>query len=130
MGRLGKDRNPRDCRQSIASAKYRPSETFRRTNTRRHALRQLQGPACHLAQGRNGLDADHTGTWRGLRRRYCVAADPYDTHNNIIPGAPFCVSCATASLATDRPLPMETQAYLAGLAQVVDGNAPVSGSGP
>ena len=78
-----------------------------------------------------------------MRQRYRLGADPYDAHDNIIAGAaylrelhdcygaPGLLAAYNAGparwedhLATGRPLPMETQAYLARLAPVVGGSAP------
>ena len=112
---------------------------------RRHARGKLRGCARHLAQGHDGLDADHAGKWAGLRGRYRLGAEPYDAHNNIIAGAasaqaarprwaPGFLAAYNAGparweyyLATGRPLPMETQAYVARLTPIVGGSAPDSG---
>jgi hypothetical protein len=112
-------------------------------DTRRHAPRKLRCRARHPAQGRDGLDADHPGTWPGLRRRWRLGTDSYDAHDNIIAGAAYlralhdgyCVTGFLAvynagparwedHLATGRPLLMETQAHLARVAPVASGNAP------
>ena len=94
-------------------------------------------------KGAMGLMQIMPATWAGLRQRYRLGADPYDAHDNIIAGAaylrelhdrygvPGFLAAYNAGparwenhLATGRPLPMETQAYLARLAPVVGGNAP------
>ena len=93
-------------------------------------------------KGAMGLMQIMPATWAGLRQRYRLGADPYDAHDNIIAGAaylrelhdrygaPGFLAAYNAGparwedhLATGRPLPMETQAYLARLAPVVGGSA-------
>jgi len=94
-------------------------------------------------KGAMGLMQIMPATWAGLRQRYRLGADPYDAHDNIVAsaaylrelhdryGAPGFLAAYNAGparwedhLATGRPLPMETRAYLARLAPVVAGNAP------
>jgi soluble lytic murein transglycosylase-like protein len=94
-------------------------------------------------KGAMGLMQIMPATWAGLRQRYRLGADPYDAHDNIIAGAaylrelhdrygaPGFLAAYNAGparwedhLATGRPLPMETRAYLARLAPVVGGSAP------
>jgi soluble lytic murein transglycosylase-like protein len=77
-------------------------------------------------------------TWAALRRRYRLGADPYDAHDNIIAGAAYLRELHDrygipgflaaynagparweAHLATGRPLPAETRAYLTRLAPIV-----------
>jgi len=84
-------------------------------------------------------------TWADLRRRYHLGANPYDAHDNIIAGAaylralldrygaPGFLAAYNAGparwedhLATGRPLPAETHAYLARLAPIVGNGAPDS----
>lgn len=81
-------------------------------------------------------------TWAGLRQRYNLGADPYDAHDNIVAGAaylrelhdrygiPGFLAAYNAGptrwedhLATGRPLPAETRAYLARLVPIVGGGA-------
>lgn len=81
-------------------------------------------------------------TWVSLRQRYHLGADPYDTHDNIIAGTaylrelhdrygiPGFLAAYNAGparwedhLATGRPLPAETRAYLIRLAPIVGGSA-------
>jgi soluble lytic murein transglycosylase-like protein len=71
-------------------------------------------------------------TWSGLRLRYGLGANPYDPHDNILAGAaylwelhdrysaPGFLAAYNAGparyddhLATGRPLPAETRAYVA-----------------
>ena len=94
-------------------------------------------------KGAMGLMQIMPATWAGLRQRYRLGADPYDAHDNIIAGAaylrelhdrygaPGFLAAYNAGparwenhLATGRPLPMETQAYLARLTPIVGGGAP------
>jgi len=77
-----------------------------------------------------------------LRQRYRLGADPYDAHDNIIAGAaylrelhdrygiPGFLAAYNAGpgrwedhLATGRPLPAETRAYLTRLAPIVGGRS-------
>ncbi len=93
-------------------------------------------------KGAMGLMQIMPDTWAGLRRRYALGADPYNAHDNIIAGAaylrqlhdrygiPGFLAAYNAGparwedhLATDRPLPAETRAYLARLAPIVGGGA-------
>lgn len=88
-------------------------------------------------------------TWAALRDRYGLGADPYDAHDNIMAGAaylrelhdrygaPGFLAAYNAGatryedhLATGRPLPAETLAYVEALAPLIgdvsiDGTAPV-----
>jgi len=98
-----------------------------------------------LPKGAMGLMQIMLATWAGLRRRYRLGAEPYDAHYNIIAGAAYlrelhdrygasgflaaynaCPARSEDHLATGRPLPMETQRYLARLAPIVGGSAPDS----
>jgi hypothetical protein len=91
-------------------------------------------------------------TWTGLRSRYGLGADPYDAHDNIMAGAaylrelhdrygaPGFLAAYNAGaaryedhLATGRPLPAETLAYVEALAPLIgsastDGTASVAGT--
>ena len=79
------------------------------------------------------------GTWTDLRSRYRLGADPYDARDNILAGAaylrqlrdrygaPGFLAAYNAGpgryeqhLATGRPLPQETQAYVAMLAPMIE----------
>ena len=79
-------------------------------------------------------------TWAELRARYGLGADPYDISDNILAGAgyirelsdrygaPGFLAAYNAGpgryerhLKTGRPLPAETQAYVATLAPMIDG---------
>jgi hypothetical protein len=78
-------------------------------------------------------------TWTELRARYGLGADPFDPHNDILAGAAYIrelydrygaagfLAAYNAGpgryerhLATGRPLPDETQAYVATLAPVIN----------
>lgn len=93
-------------------------------------------------KGAIGLMQIMPDTWAGLRRRYRLGVNPYDAHDNIIAGAaylrelrdrygiPGFLAAYNAGparwedhLATGRPLPAETRAYLARLAPIVGGGA-------
>ncbi len=93
-------------------------------------------------KGAMGLMQIMPETWGVLRRRYGLGADPNDAHDNIIAGAaylrelhdrygmPGFLAAYNAGparwedhLATGRPLPAETRAYLIRLAPIVDGTA-------
>jgi soluble lytic murein transglycosylase-like protein len=90
------------------------------------------------SKGAMGLMQIMPKTWTELRARYGLGADPYDPHDNILAGtayirelygrygAPGFLAAYNAGpgryelhLATGRPLPDETQAYVATLAPVI-----------
>ena len=92
------------------------------------------------SKGAMGLMQIMPGTWTDLRARYGLGADPYDPHDNILAGAayirelhdrygaPGFLAAYNAGprrherhLATGRPLPDETQAYVATLAPMIGG---------
>jgi soluble lytic murein transglycosylase-like protein len=79
------------------------------------------------------------GTWVELSVRYGLGIDPFEPHDNIMAGATYLREMHDRfgspgflaaynmgperyeqHLATGRPLPAETQAYLAALAPVID----------
>jgi len=91
-------------------------------------------------KGAMGLMQIMPGTWTELRSRYRLGADPYDVRDNILAGAayirelsdrygaPGFLAAYNAGpgryerhLATGRPLPEETQAYVATLARMIEG---------
>lgn len=93
-------------------------------------------------KGAIGLMQIMPETWAGLRQRYRLGANPYDAHDNIIAGAaylrelhdrygiPGFLAAYNAGpgrwedhLATGRPLPAETRAYLSRLAPIVGGSS-------
>lgn len=93
-------------------------------------------------KGAIGLMQIMPETWAELRERYHLAVDPFDAHDNIAAGAaylrelqdrygiPGFLAAYNAGparwedhLATGRPLPAETRAYLARLAPLVGGDA-------
>lgn len=90
-------------------------------------------------KGAIGLMQIMPGTWTELRSRYRLGADPYDARDNIMAGAayirelsdrygaPGFLAAYNAGpgryqrhLATGRPLPKETQAYVATLAPMIE----------
>ena len=93
-------------------------------------------------KGAMGLMQIMPDTWTALRQRYHLGADPYDVHDNILAGAaylrelhdrygvPGFLAAYNAGparwedhLATGRPLPAETRAYLVRLAPIVGASA-------
>ena len=89
-------------------------------------------------KGATGLMQIMPKTWAELRARHSLGADPYDPHDNILAGvayirelcdrygAPGFLAAYNAGpgryerhLATGRPLPAETQAYVATLAPMI-----------
>jgi Transglycosylase SLT domain len=94
------------------------------------------------SKGAIGLMQIMPETWAALSQRYRLGRDPYDAHDNIIAGAaylrelhdrygiPGFLAAYNAGparwedhLATGRPLPAETRAYLSRLAPIVGGSA-------
>jgi soluble lytic murein transglycosylase-like protein len=90
-------------------------------------------------KGAMGLMQIMPGTWSELRSRYRLGADPYDVRDNILAGTayirelsdrygtPGFLAAYNAGpgryerhLATGRPLPEETQAYVATLAPMIE----------
>ncbi|GGF50553.1 hypothetical protein GCM10011611_66280 [Aliidongia dinghuensis] len=93
-------------------------------------------------KGAMGLMQIMPETWALLRRRYGLGANPYDAHDNIMAGAaylrelhdrygiPGFLAAYNAGparwedhVATGRPLPAETRAYLIRLAPIIGGHA-------
>jgi hypothetical protein len=91
------------------------------------------------SKGAMGLMQIMPKTWAELRTRYSLGADPYDPHDNIVAGAayirelhdrygaPGFLAAYNAGpgryerhVATGRPLPDETQAYVATLAPMIN----------
>jgi len=89
-------------------------------------------------KGAMGLMQIMPGTWADLRARYSLGADPYDPHDNILAGAAYIRELSNRygapgflaaynagpgryerHLATGRPLPDETQAYVAALTPII-----------
>jgi soluble lytic murein transglycosylase-like protein len=98
-------------------------------------------------KGAMGLMQIMPQTWADLRSRYGLGADPFDPHDNILAGAGYLrelhdrygaagfLAAYNAGpgryedyLASGRPLPVETQAYVAALAPLLraDGSAPAN----
>jgi hypothetical protein len=97
-------------------------------------------PRVRSERGAMGLMQIMPKTWAELRSRYGLGADPYDPRDNILAGAayirelydrygaPGFLAAYNAGpgsyerhLATGRPLPEETQAYVATLAPRING---------
>jgi hypothetical protein len=97
-------------------------------------------PRAVRPEGAMGLMQIMPATWRELRRRHGLGADPFDPHDNILAGAAYLRAMAdrfgspgflaaynagpeqyAEHQATGRPLPRETRAYLAKLAPRIDG---------
>lgn len=95
-------------------------------------------PWSRSRKGATGLMQIMPRTWAELRARHSLGADPYDPHDNILAGAayirelydlygvPGFLAAYNAGpgryerhLATGRPLPAETQAYVATLAPMI-----------
>jgi soluble lytic murein transglycosylase-like protein len=91
------------------------------------------------SKGAMGLMQIMPKTWTELRARYGLGADPYDVSDNILAGAAYIrelydrygapgflaaynagPGCYERHLATGRPLPEETQAYVATLAPMIN----------
>jgi soluble lytic murein transglycosylase-like protein len=96
-------------------------------------------PRARSSKGAMGLMQIMPKTWAELRARYGLGADPYDVSDNIFAGAayirelyerygaPGFLAAYNAGpgryerhLATGRPLPDETQAYVATLAPMIN----------
>jgi soluble lytic murein transglycosylase-like protein len=90
-------------------------------------------------KGALGLMQIMPRTWTALRARYGLGADPFDPHDNILAGAAYIRELSDRygapgflagynagpgryerHLATARPLPDETQAYVATLAPMIN----------
>ncbi|HVA40424.1 MAG TPA: lytic transglycosylase domain-containing protein [Candidatus Binataceae bacterium] len=98
-------------------------------------------------KGAMGLMQIMPGTWSTLRSRYGLGADPFDPHDNILAGAAYLrelhdrygaagfLAAYNAGpgryedhLASGRPLPLETQAYVAALAPLLREDGPAPGN--
>jgi soluble lytic murein transglycosylase-like protein len=125
------------------------TEASRRFGVPEHWIRAVmhtessQKPRARSRKGAMGLMQIMPTTWTDLRARYGLGADPYDPHDNILAGAaymrelhdrygaPGFLAAYNAGpgryeryLATGRPLPDETRAYVETLAPMI-GSAPV-----
>jgi hypothetical protein len=98
-------------------------------------------------KGAMGLMQIMPKTYAGLRARYHLGSNPYDPRDNILAGAAYLremhdrygpkgfLAAYNAGpdrydehLATGRPLPIETQDYVAMLTPMIEGGPPESGS--
>ena len=105
-----------------------------------NARRECRRSAARSRKGAMGLMQIMPQTWSELRARYELGADPYDPRDNILAGAayicelyqrfgaPGFLAAYNAGpgryehhLATNRPLPDETQEYVARLSPTVEG---------
>jgi len=89
-----------------SSPRLRSASVFRRHGYAPSCARKSFGAVHAISpKGAMGLMQIMPATWAGLRQRYRLGADPYDAHDNIIAGAPFCASCTTAMAfpASSRP---------------------------
>ena len=106
-----------------------------------NAIMQLESRGVARAvspKGAMGLMQIMPDTWSGLRSRYGLGADPFDPHDNILAGAAYLrelhdrygaagfLAAYNAGpgryedhLTSGRPLPAETQAYVAALAPLL-----------
>ena len=121
------------------------TEASRRFGVPEHWIRAVmhvesgQKPRSQSRKGAIGLMQIMPTTWADLRARYGLGADPYDIRDNILAGAaymrelrdrygaPGFLAAYNAGpgryerhLATGRPLPDETRAYVAALAPMIN----------
>ena len=136
--------------ESHTRASIRPfaafvTEASRRFGVPEHWIRAVMHvesgakPRARSSKGAMGLMQIMPKTWTELRARYGLGADPYDPHDNILAGAayirelhdrygaPGFLAAYNAGpgryerhLATGRPLPDETRAYVATLAPMIN----------
>jgi soluble lytic murein transglycosylase-like protein len=120
------------------------TEASRRFGLPEHWIRAVmhvessERPRARSRKGAIGLMQIMPPTWADLRTRYGLGADPYDVRDNILAGAaymrelhdrygaPGFLAAYNAGpgryerhLATGRPLPDETRAYIAALAPMI-----------
>ncbi|GCD75961.1 lytic transglycosylase [Acetobacter pasteurianus NBRC 3299] len=100
------------------------------------------------AKGAMGLMQLMPATWTDLRRMLALGADPFDAHDNILAGAAYLrmlherygdagfLAAYNAGpgrydehLATGRPLPQETLAYVEAVRARLRGDSPLAGQG-
>ena len=133
-------------RSTVSSFAAVVTEASRRFGVPEHWIRAVMHvesggqPRTRSKKGAIGLMQIMPGTWTELRSRYHLGADPYDPHDNILAGAayirelhdhygaPGFLAAYNAGpgrydrhLATGRPLPDETLAYIATLAPIIAG---------
>ena len=134
-----------------ASSQSRPfaaiiTEASRRFGVPEHWIRALmhvesgEKPRARSSKGAMGLMQIMPRTWKELRARHGLGADPYDVRDNILAGtayirelhdrygAPGFLAAYNAGpgryerhLATGRPLPDETRTYIAALVPMING---------
>ena len=121
------------------------TEASRRFGVPEHWIRAVMHvesgakPRARSSKGAMGLMQIMPGTWKELRARHGLGADPYDVRDNILAGtayirelhdrygAPGFLAAYNAGpgryerhLVTGRPLPDETRAYTAALAPMIN----------
>jgi Transglycosylase SLT domain len=149
---------PSAAAQSAVTSKSDPLEPFVAEAARRFGIpaswvravmqAESQGTVRAVSpKGAMGLMQIMPQTWADLRSRYGLGADPFDPHDNILAGAAYLrelrdrygatgvLAAYNAGperyeehLASGRPLPAETQAYVAALAPMLpdDGSPSVN----
>jgi membrane-bound lytic murein transglycosylase B len=144
-----KPQNVASAVNSFASLIAEASQRFGIPAPWTRAVMQMESfgdPRALSSKGAMGLMQIMPETWAALRFRYDLGGDPYDAHDNILAGAaylrelhdrygsPGFLAAYNAGparyedyLATGRPLPAETQAYVAALTPLIDGT-PVDGT--
>jgi hypothetical protein len=131
----------------VAVIHRRSSKPFLRTSIRILAVVRIESngnPKALSPKGAVGLMQVMPDTYTELRARYGLGADPTDPHDNIIAGTGYLrdmherfgtegfIAAYNAGpqryedhLATGRPLPDETLAYVAKLAPLLSGGLPI-----
>jgi soluble lytic murein transglycosylase-like protein len=142
-GVVGRTSPERFIRPSLRGIRYRSVK--KRFSVPEHWIRAVLHVESSAKQGARsskgaiGLMQSMPKTWTELRARYGLGADPFDPHDNISAGAAYiCELCDRYGapgflaaynagpgryerhLATGRPPPDETQAYVATLAPMIN----------
>lgn len=125
-----------------AAARFAIPEHWLRTVMR---IESAGNPRAISSAGAQGLMQIMPETWADLRRQHRLGVDPFDPRDNILAGAAYLremlnrygntgamLAAYNAGparyddyLATGRTLPAETRTYVAALAPMLDGAAPV-----
>ncbi|MBE7733753.1 lytic transglycosylase domain-containing protein [Devosia faecipullorum] len=133
--------HPHAAHIAEASQRFRIPEHWIRAVLRAESAGDVRAVS---SAGAMGLMQVMPDTWTGLRVRYGLGRDPYDPRDNILAGTAYLremfdrygnVGAMLAAYnagpgrydehrATGRPLPAETRAYVAALAQILGGAAP------
>jgi soluble lytic murein transglycosylase-like protein len=134
--------------RSIATIVAAAAQRFAIPQTWIYAVMRAESagdPRAVSAAGAMGLMQIMPRTWADLRGRYGLGPDPFDVRDNVTAGAAWLRQLYDrygspgflaaynagparyeASLAAGRALPAETRAYVAELAPVLDGAAPLA----